>query len=605
MGKIVLTNSSEWFDLINRNFEDAGFIRNMTIEKDGINLAVFKKLRLNNVNFYGDNKTWIAVNGTLIYKTYDVKTSLPTMLEDLKKYLTSMTAEKAIKIIRRDCIGSFIVFLCANNKLVGFTDEAGTYAFYYYIDDNKYLLTNTYYHIGKIVKTEINKMALIDQVIRGTVSGNQTLFTDVLRLKGDEFIQINGVAPSSKAEILRCEINHSCYNFASREEAVKTLENNLVEIGKKRKNAIKGKSIIFTTGGLDSRLEVALHSYCNNDFQMAYWTGDDAITNGTEEDLCISKAISAKERCDFTNYDVSVPFSECIGSINSEECNRFGEYVSIYSHNKKWLDIPNKCDNEIKCAVFGYFGELIRPLSELDGLEQDYLTFDEVIEHLYCRNGADRFVFSEPDIYSFLQNELIQLYPLKDKNKINKEDAYNLFNRTRYHSDTICYNFMNAFIYGYSPFMEQKILDILEAIPYEWKIKEKITIELVKKWDKDLLEIPIYSHHHTVKFNSKKETIEETLKHRIKMKIKKIVISSETLSKFYHIRIAKYMKGGLLNQNTSILSECKKILDNTKVIAQLDLNIRETMYDNMVDIDSIGTLASIIKLLESVELSIE
>ena len=67
---------------------------------------------------------------------------------------------------------------------------------------------------------------------------------------------------------------------------------------------------------------------------IGYWKGEDSITNGTLQDAKINELLASEFSLKTKIFDVSQHFRECLRTIDEDELDRYGEYISIYAHIK-------------------------------------------------------------------------------------------------------------------------------------------------------------------------------------------------------------------------------------------------------------------------------
>ena len=177
-------------------------------------MTVYKKRKVNNENFWKYNDNYVASAGTLIYKGEMGRKALELIYNDSKK--------KDIKELRKNFWGTYTCVIKRNDIIKIFVDETETYALYYHNDDTqKYLVTNTYYHIAKCIKTKLIFEALLEKGIRGGIYGNVTPYKNVFRLKANEYIEIN--LNYNKFRICETELNDYRKEFKNKEEAIEIL----------------------------------------------------------------------------------------------------------------------------------------------------------------------------------------------------------------------------------------------------------------------------------------------------------------------------------------------------------------------------------------------
>lgn len=574
MGKILLTNCKEWNNDLQKIFDKTGFF---VSGKTDI-MTVYKKRKVNNENFWKYNDNYVASAGTLIYKGEMGRKALELIYNDSKK--------KDIKELRKNFWGTYTCVIKRNDIIKIFVDETETYALYYHNDDTqKYLVTNTYYHIAKCIKTKLIFEALLEKGIRGGIYGNVTPYKNVFRLKANEYIEIN--LNYNKFRICETELNDYRKEFKNKEEAIEILRKNVEKIEKAYSKNVKGH-VIFATGGLDSRLELALHLKNQKDISLGYWSGGDSLTNGTLQDMKIGKRIAQKEDLKYIYYDVSEEFKDSINSINEEKCDEFGEYTAIYAHNKKWFQILNSFNPSVQSLRFGYGGELIRGTTEVYELKKKHRNIDDFIRHVYCRAGIEKKVILQENIYQTIKEGIASCFKINDYSiPLTLEECEMMFDYSRFHADCNINALINMYYYSCPIFMDKKSWDIICSMKLKWKENNAISIKLLKKWNEGLLDIPIYSHHHIMKYDKNRCELRDTLKY----KMLKFTQMSLVNTKVYDVIYVKWLKKRLkphTEKNQELLDLCIKRLVKSPTIISEDVKIKNVKVCKGFDVTALA-----------------
>ncbi|MCF2628938.1 hypothetical protein I6E36_12705 [Fusobacterium mortiferum] len=590
MGRLILTDNDKWKNKLEYNFKTLLNLKEIGKVEEDYYLKVFQKKKVNNENFYKNENNIIVSNGTFFYKEMMNKEALEQLLTDFKQLLTEADISTCIKKIRKNMIGSYLIFIKIGNIMVGFVDETSMYPCYYY-NKNSYIVTNTYYNIAECIDTSINTMAVLENGICSMIVGNETPFKNIYRLLENEYILIK----SNKLEIKNVEVNKYVYKFENYTQAVSILKKEIEKIAKIRAKYIK-KTLLFTTGGLDSRMELALHNLFNDELVLGYWSGKDIITNGTVEDLNICKQLSECVKSEFKFFDVSYSFENCIEKLTDIELSKYGEYACIYAHNPKWLEIPEKIkDNKIDSIGFGALNEIIRETSQIDILKNN-ITLNELVLKVKMRSGLYDNVFLDYSLIEYIANKLKNIFKL-DTEKISLEKGVNFFNRNRLHSNTIVNNYINLFYYDFNICGQKNIVDLIESIPYIWRQRSKIVISLTKEWNKNLLAVPYFSHHKKVIYDEEKGEIIPIKFEVYKENIKKIL--KNTI--FYELVFELYQKIKSNHQKSKkeeILKLCNNYLKNSKYISDEKINIILKEKNIGFDLAALATMIAEIKLID-------
>lgn len=577
MGKLLLTNKEEWNNELREIFKETGF----SVSGENNLITVYKKKKVNNENFYEVNGDYVAAIGTLIYRK--------RMGEQALKLLYNDSENEDIKKLRRKMWGTYACVIKRGDKIKIFVDEMGTYALYYKLENKKeFVVTNTYYHIAKCTKSKLLFDVLLKKGIRGGVYGNKTPFEGIFRLSENEFIDVD--IPSDIFKICTVELNNYKEQFKSKEEAIAILKDCSEQIEKAYSENVKGH-VIFATGGLDSRLELALHLKYGNDIKLGYWKGQDSVTNGTIPDLKIGEKIARKKGLVHTCYDVSESFEDSIDSIDEKECDKYGEYASIYAHNRKWFQILECFDSSVQSLKYGYGGELLRGTSEIFALKEKDRDLNNFVRKVYCRNGFEKYIVILNGIYQSIEEEIKSCFEIDERENLTLEDCEKIFDYSRFHADCNINALVNMYYYSYPIFTDKKSWDIISSLKMKWKKYNKIAIKLLEEWDCDMLEIPIYSHHHIMKYDKYNSELKDSLGYCFAKQMQKNLLKTKLYDVLYVKTVKKRIKPHT-EKNQEILEICLKKLKESRTIATEDVDIKTVSVCKGFDVTALATFVA-------------
>lgn len=283
MGKLLLTSSPGWDDELRSAFSEAGFSESAHADFGGSMLTTYKKLRVSSCNYCSEGEDYAACAGTLIYKERFGREALSELLHDARSC--------SVKELRRNLLGSYVIAVKTGNNIRVFVDETHIYKAYFYAGEKDYIITTTYYHIAKVTHQPLNEEAFIGYMSRHCTMSNQTPFQNVFKICAREYLSID--IEHKTFEIIPCELNDYNCEFTDKQEALECLFDRIKTI-----SAIRSKFVhsytVFLTGGLDSRLEYAIHRYNNDEVHPAYWMSQREvdITNGTPQDWAVVSQIT-------------------------------------------------------------------------------------------------------------------------------------------------------------------------------------------------------------------------------------------------------------------------------------------------------------------------
>lgn len=590
MGKILVTNNEQWFGDLNAIFEKSGFklSEKMVIQK--IMASAYKKLNFENENFVKFSDGFIACAGTLIYKGNKDADALRTIYLDLEK--------DSIKNVRQRLYGCFAIIVCRKHELQIFVDEMAEYCLYYSFEKKNYLITSTYYHIQNCVHSKINGDGLLSSAVRGGLIDNQTPYESIFKLRADEVIKIDALKDEFKIEAV--ELNKYQFKFRSPEEAVSEIKKMVDEIAVERAKVFPDM-LQFLTGGLDSRLEFAIYKNAGANMESAYWSGEDIITNGTQLDAKISRQISDYAGIENTQYDVTEEFEEALSNIDRKKCLKYGEYASKYTCNSRWFRIFEE-NYKFVYLGFGYFGEIMKDLSDLDMHYKQPYSLLNFVRDVYSRVGVEKYAVKSNTFYGYLENIFKERNAGINSKNLSQEECFRLFTKERVNPDGAMDNFCNMFCYGFSVFAQKKVFDAVASIPYVWRKDEKIPLMMTRKYDLNLLDIPYCSHYHLMQFD--KKTFKPSITFRIKGRIRVLILKSPLYRLLYLNKIQKIVRPKT-KSNQRIMEFCMHLLERSSTIQESNLHVEHYYSTNGIEIASFASFVALVKALDTLFLNQE
>lgn len=584
MGRIIVTNNSNWSNFLVENSSNAGMKVCKQDEIHDIKLTSFYKLNIECDNYYECGDESVFVVGTFFYKELFGQEALEELFNDRNK--------RSVKEIRADAFGAYAVIIKLKSKLIIFTDETRMYGLYYYANDKCFLITNSYLHIQQCAHQRIDHNALLERGIRGGIAGLNTPFENIYSLSARQYIEING--KTDEFMVKAVELNNYAVSVSSPDEAISIIWERTQRIAAIRSKYIHNY-LQFVTGGIDSRLELAINIYNNDNIHLGYWMGSDLITNGTSEDLEIEKKIGERFSLKHDCFSVGCDYSEVLGEISLNDISRYGEYASKYAGNKKWFSIFNNAEEEF--IGFGYFGETLRELGELDRYYHDDYSLDEFVKDVYCRTGLEKTIFSSDDFYPYLKNQMQNLLSIKSKVKYDIDDYYRIFTYSRFSADCLLTNICNLFTYSFPVFGVKQVADVIFSIPYQMRKNEVLSIGLTYRWSEGLLDIPYYSHHHKILCNKDALTVQETTANNFLSKIKPALINTKVYDYVYLKLLQKYVRPQQKN-NKDVFDLCMKVLHNSDVFQNSSITVRNPKNWKGAELATLASFVADIKCIE-------
>lgn len=584
MSKILVSNNEKWVDMLRDDFNQY-FQEAISYCEGSCRVIAYKKLNMQSQNYYRNGNDYILCTGTLIYKKRFGLEALKLLLNDADKV--------DVRDIRANCLGSYSIVIKIQTKIYVFVDETHTYFLYFYIKNNDFIITNTYWHIASVTNAKINDAAMLEKGVRRCIMSNNTPFKDIYKLSASDCLTYDIDTGNIKLE--KVLLNDYSINFNNKDEAIEALFASVSEISSIRSKHIK-KYHHFLTGGIDSRLELAINLYNQDKISVGYWKGKDLLTNGTNEDAKIVEEIAKKYNLEYECYDVTEDFRDIIKSLNKDKCEKYGELASLYSGNSKLFSIFEEL-HDVECVGFGYLGETMRELSELDNSYHNAYSLDDFISEIYCRTGLEKNMFRLNGFYDYLKKEMEQLINLNknDKNQISKDTAFKLFSYSRFEADCCMNNFANLFVYSIPIFGQKKVADLIFSFKYDWLRGDHIPIRFIELMQKDLLNFPIYSHHREYKYLSNKSIMNKKLKYKFLDKSKSIFKNTPVYMKLYLKFAYKYIRPQS-KMNSEILLECKKIIDKLSILEDGEIKLTSDDLWHSIDIGTVATFIADLKV---------
>ena len=311
MGKLLFTNNQDWENILRGIYSKNELNKNYSSN----GLTCYAKRYVDSENCYFDNDGVVAIIGTWAYLNDDNPFNLNVIYQDLK------SEDKGVDYVRKHLIGSYALAYIQDNKLRIFVDECHTYALYYYIGREGVVVTNTYYHVEKVSKQEFDETVFATMLASVGLCSNRTPFKNIYRLLENEYIEYDFAI--HQAIIKKCDVHTTSYSFGSMEEALKVLKDE-IELQTTVLNKRVHKKFLFATGGLDSRVKLALDLFHSKEVMIGYWKGEDSITNGTLQDAKINELLASEFSLKTKIFDVSQHFRECLRTIDEDELDRYG-----------------------------------------------------------------------------------------------------------------------------------------------------------------------------------------------------------------------------------------------------------------------------------------
>lgn len=490
MSKCILTSiKSDHEELVN-GFVKFDFKIGFNIYTDDFQITFFKKLGCLDSSIYvsSDKLSFCTSVGTFIYKKKSGISAYKQVLQDFK-------LNKSINEIRSNSIGMFTLYFYFSNKLFVISDAEASHFTYYYYKNGRFISTQTYYHVAKLIKPKVDDQALNEATFLSGFIGEQSPFQDILKLQTHKslvFKDGNFVITNNQSNRLNKTKNYS----QSLNHVVDAYRLNFAS------------PAISMTGGIDSRTVLAF--YLNNGMKptLLHGQGNSYLTNTHKEDFELVKLISKNNnlRYKLLDFSDSVPYSDNW----QENLEKYGELYHIYGANENYISSYINQSHDL--IHFGLIGERLRQNFTIEHSKK--FTIKNIIESMFNPKSMPKYIYSEN---IFKKSMIVKLKAtIGDSTlSISEIDYYKRQNR-----DTQLMNLFNLYVASDNFFTSNYMTsNYVRKISPDERVNAKFQIQLIKENYSDLLDIPFFSHQRFVTFNEK-EKISTTSK--IKRTVKKI-----------------------------------------------------------------------------------
>ena len=584
MGRLLFCNNEDWNKQLKLIFKRNGLLE---VYSD-MCMTVYNKRYVRNVNHIQRGDNYLIITGTWAYDDNN-DDMLGAVYNDL------FNENHSLQYVRNKMIGSYCIAYKKEDVVRIVVDETHTYAIYYYEGEKGTVVTNTYFHVERVVKEDIDRDSFVTKLAKNGYNSNRTPFKSIFRLHEEDVIEYNTL--TNTCIIAKCQVNETAYDFKNRSEALKTLYAQMEkEAGMHER--LKTKKFLFISGGLDSRLRLAIDLKYSRDVKLGYWKGTDSITNGTLEDEKMNRKIAEQEGLQTTIFDVGKSYASCMESITMDEIDRYGEYVSIYSHNSKWFGIFDKLATmDIQEVQFGYDPDILRDLSSINNSFHDEYHLLDLVNNACLRSGVFKRVMRCADIENVVLEDVRIKHRIHPEKALSKELACDLFNYSRFDQGTAMINSVQESYYCLPFFYSRKLWDIIRSIPYDWKIDSMVSVNMLKYDYPKLLHLPIYTQRHYAYYHEETNTIHSSWKYTLLKKLQPYLIDTKIYSVLYtHFLEPLFFAHN--KGNNELFSICLKYLSKSKILNKSNVKLRDNLEHKGFDLAGLCGIAAYVKAVE-------
>lgn len=505
MAKTFISNVKSFYEGSKKASINAGFKLFSEVVGSDEYLIAFNKMRVGNENLVLFDTGYISVSGTFIYKDRIGSVGLELLYSDFGGDVAE---------VRKELVGNYLITIKSNGVIYVFGDENDIFNINYYVENGSWIISNDLLSIASQVSDSVvlNELNLIEQCFQNTILDNGTIFQQINRLKGSEYIEIDCKANSfivknivgffTRKDNRNIDFKACCKEFSQ------LLINNAESIKSNFQNIT-----ISMTGGLDSRVVLASYLAAGVKPKLVYGVGNSPLTNTNIEDLEINSILKNRFDLNFTrmNWDSIFP----IDKYWDDYADKYGMLSTIYSASPN----VNRSFEELKGTEFidfGYFGEPLRNIDWIENMKEDYFTLDAYLDDFYINKSLKSFYDKEK--YDDFREHLFQKishicvrYGL-DSGAIHKNDFQILHNEYRKGADTALLNFVNYSFYSINLLSVEEVETYVVNLDVMNKEKSKFTINVLHNIYPDIIDVPMFSHCNTYVVNKRKLYLERSFK---------------------------------------------------------------------------------------------
>jgi hypothetical protein len=510
MSKFFISNNSTFVRKAQEIVEKNGFQISFINSSDTVSALASKKLtmKLGNCNAYSRNDDYVVTNGTLIYKSGNGNDAWSQLYDDFYGDIGK---------IREDSTGNYAIGIKKENELFVFCEAFAIYNIYYYITDDRWFVSNSLYDMACVLSKyiSVNELNVIEESWQNTILGDETIFNEIRRLGGDEYIYVDLRHNIPQIIHINCE-----YERIEDVEYENNLDGlaDLLKIKAKKISSVFGAPCICMTGGLDSRVSLAAYLSIGILPYLMYGVGDTPLTNTKNADMEIVKKFSHRYNLNLNicSWKTSYP----VNKHWAEYANKYG--FGIYNYEAS-PDIMNSFENSSgQLLTFGFFGELFRNLPWIEERKQSFFSLNEFIDEYYITNDAKRMTAGIREYREHIEKKLLKLCKKFSLNpdRIENEENFLFLMEYRKGADSKILNLLNMIKYSNYLITEYDVIQNMRVSVAKMK-KSRFQLELINKLYSDSLNIPVFSHLRRKYFDSKKLELRDHFKDIFLDKLKK------------------------------------------------------------------------------------
>lgn len=525
MAKFFFSTNTKISNQILEHCKKQKFDISFNEENESKYIFSFYKKNIQDENFFEDGNGLIIGIGSIIYNNSANTEALQNILEDFH-------SKNDIEKIKRDILGNYSILIKKHDRIYIFNDASHSIPIYYFAKEHEIIVGNDLYDLSKNIapykKITLNEENFLEGIFQNAILGKRTMFNEINKLLGHEFIEIN---PNNKTIQIHQQKNEEKFelNGGPRETQVKEYANLILSRTEQIVKYFK-RIGIFMTGGLDSRVTLAAFLNAGIKPVLFYGIGNSPITNTKSEDYNIVKKIAERYDLQLITMDWKSPVP--IDKYWSEMTEKYGFFTDIYSGTKNVINEINKIRN-VDFFEFGYMGESIRNNKWIDNLNKDILSISQ-LSNIYLNKYNHGIIKNHNKIQKNIEKEFEELKTRFQLNRksVTKEEYQIFDNEYRKLADTRLLNFVNKYMYSISIAGQMDVIRYMGKIPYDYKMNNSFSIDVIKFIYSDLLNLPILTHGKPMILNEFDESKLDIEKRRsLRFSIKQLILKNKPLLK--------------------------------------------------------------------------
>lgn len=358
-----------------------------------------------------------------------------------------------------------------------------------------------YFMASTLPDLSLDPAALMELALNSSLVGGDTIFNDV-----------NVLTDGASATMRHTERGHSWSTSpvpplsprtnVTAEEAAKTI----VRIATDRYrilDLICDGFTVYMTGGLDSRLQLALILAAGVDrerIHLVYGVGNSFLTNTRQRDLEIVRQIASGEELHLTELDWTDDGFDDTGWEYAFGLG--GEEAFAYGGNLKIIEQFLTTAETGQFVVFGYFGELLRPLDWQAAATDGVLTLSEFVDKnmRFRPEGVDPAVYTE--MRSRMMAQYKQVLNLACDELLTEQDVLRANIEYRRSADTKYPRLCSLRGASLPVLGHPVVLETLLGLPFQAKSHSRLLVDVIRRCEPGLLSYDIFSHQRSHQLSS-------------------------------------------------------------------------------------------------------